>query len=314
MAISKDDEKFKNAKKLIFAGLDNSGKTSINTVVSENAASLGLIKPTYLVKRSMFQYLDYDFISCDMGGQKKYLISYFKEPGKYFDAVDACIFVIDVQDGDRIQQAVNYFRDILVQFTTFKIQPRIFVFFHKAERILYNGNTDDTENMNEAKRIINDINADRFALEFHVTTIVDVWSITKAFAMIMNYLYPVDGLVGGTIKNLVTAVNAMISVLIDDHMIPVAQNMHTKQTDELISASAPNMFTLKQSMDRVKKKPSKMVTFVWEGYNFVLATLPEAQVHLHLLLIGAHGSMKIDTIEKETTSALQEIYAALKIE
>jgi len=312
MACAPDDERFKNAKKIIFAGLDNSGKTSINTVISENTANLGLIKPTYLIKRNTFQFLDYDMIACDMGGQKKYILSYMKEPGKYFGETDACIFVIDVQDADRLVEATNYFKDILMQFTSLAINPCIFVFFHKVERILREGNAEDSSNMNTAQQIINEINAGRFTLEFHMTTIMDVWSITKAFARVMNYLNPLDELLAPPLKNLVSKVNAMIVVLMDEHMIPIVQNVQTKQSDELISNAAPYMFGLKQSLDKIQQKPSVMVTFTWEDFAFILATTTDAQMTLHVMLIGEKGSIKQDMIDVEITNTFNDIFAALR--
>jgi len=310
VAFTQDDERFKNAKKIIFAGLDNSGKTSINTVISENTANLGLIKPTYLIQRNNFQFLDYDMIACDMGGQKKYIINYFKEPGKYFGETDACIFVIDAQDTERIVEATNYFKDILGQFIKLAISPYVFVLFHKAERISQ-GNIEDSNNVSTAQQIITDINAGRFNLEFHLTTIMDVWSITKAFARVMNCLYPLEDLLASPLNDLISKVNGMIVVLLDDHMIPIVQNVQTKQGDELISNAAPSIFMLKQSLDKIKQKPSNMVSFTWEDYIFILATNINAQIPLHIFIIGNQGSLKMDLLEVEIANIFQELAVTL---
>jgi hypothetical protein len=312
MTCSPDDERFKNAKKIIFAGLDNSGKTSINTVISENTANLGLIKPTYLIKRNSFQFLDYDMIACDMGGQKKYILSYMKEPGKFFGETDACIFVIDIQDSDRLVEATNYFKDILSQFSSLTISPGIFVLFHKAERILREMNVEDSNNMVTAQQIITEINAGRFNLEFHTTTIMDVWSITKAFAKVMNFLNPIGELLAPSLNALVTKVNGMIVVLMDEHMIPVVENVQTKQGDELISNAAPYMFGLKQQLDKIQQKSSTMVTFTWEDFAFILATNMDTQMPLNIMVIGNQGSIKKDMIEAEIASTFKEVISALK--
>jgi GTPase SAR1 family protein len=136
-------QKVKGSKKILFAGLDNSGKSSIISCLKQGIANLGLMNPTYLVERSKLQYLDYDLIQHDMGGQKAYIQSYLKKPGQYFDQADACIYVVDIQDGDRVYNTLTYFKSVLASFTTLAIKPSIHVLLHKAERYLDVGNRVD---------------------------------------------------------------------------------------------------------------------------------------------------------------------------
>jgi GTPase SAR1 family protein len=307
MAIALDAEKMRAAKKIVFAGLDNGGKTTINNALSENPVSIGFTKPTYLVRRDMFQFLDHDIISCDMGGQKSYIISYFKEPGRYFSETDALIFVIDVQDGDRIIDATQYFKDILQQFNNVRIRPGIFVFFHKAERILQGTNTEDTANMNETRRIIVNINKDSFPLEFFTTTILVPWTISTAFASVMKYLHPLDESVGVLLNDLATSLNLMVAVLMDQHMIPVMESVHAKEIDDLINNAAPNLFTLKSALDKIEVKPTKLASFAWGTYDFILATTTESQAPLHVLLIGVHDAINHDMLEQGISSFLEEL-------
>nr|MDO8110708.1 ADP-ribosylation factor-like protein [Candidatus Sigynarchaeota archaeon] len=305
--------KYKDAKVVIYAGLDNAGKTSINLVVKENIVNIGFIKPTQLVNRSTFQYLDFEIVEYDMGGQKNYIISYFKEPGKYFSEVDALIFVIDVQDGDRIEEAVLYFKDILTQFDAFNIKPKIYVFFHKAERIMFNSYEVDKANMEEAKQLLLNVNKERFPIDFQLTSIMDVWSITRTFAMIMNDLYPLDELIKDRLNNMAITLDASVIVLIDDHMLPIMDNIRNKQSAELIKASAPNIYMLKQSLDRLGKNQSKMLTVLWEGLEFILMALPDAPIKLFLLLIGKRGSFKVYQVEQEVVALAPQIYKLLKL-
>ncbi|MHA1856854.1 MAG: ADP-ribosylation factor-like protein, partial [Promethearchaeota archaeon] len=83
-------------EKILFTGLDNSGKTSIIKVLQKEISQIAMLKPTRQAQRKIFEYLGKDISEWDLGGQKRYRISYLREPTKYFDRSNVCIYVIDV--------------------------------------------------------------------------------------------------------------------------------------------------------------------------------------------------------------------------
>nr|MDO8117468.1 ADP-ribosylation factor-like protein [Candidatus Sigynarchaeota archaeon] len=122
-----------DVKKVIFTGLDNCGKTTIITSLRENMARIVSLQPTTGVEYKDFRFLGHDIVTHDLGGQKKYLINYLRNPAQYYDATDICIYVIDVQDVARYDETRDYFKDALDRFTELEITPHVFVLFHKAE-------------------------------------------------------------------------------------------------------------------------------------------------------------------------------------
>lgn len=120
--------------KLIFAGLDKAGKTTIYKATMEemDANELKNLAPTKQIERHTTSYLDKDFSVWDMGGQQNYRDAYLNKP-EVFNQTKAMIFVIDIQDIDRLEEAYQYFVDILQILKNVDPAPRLYVLFHKYD-------------------------------------------------------------------------------------------------------------------------------------------------------------------------------------
>ncbi|OLS16950.1 MAG: hypothetical protein HeimC2_45280 [Candidatus Heimdallarchaeota archaeon LC_2] len=120
--------------KLIFAGLDKAGKTTIYKATMEemDAKDLKDLAPTKQIERHSTNYLDQDFSVWDMGGQQNYRESYLSKP-EVFNQTKAMIFVIDIQDIDRLEESYQYFVDILSILKNVDPAPKLYVLFHKYD-------------------------------------------------------------------------------------------------------------------------------------------------------------------------------------
>ncbi len=120
--------------KLIFAGLDKAGKTTIYKATMEemDANELKDLAPTKQIERHSTNYLDQDFSVWDMGGQQNYRESYLSKP-EVFNQTKAMIFVIDIQDIDRLEESYQYFVDILSILKNVDPSPKLYVLFHKYD-------------------------------------------------------------------------------------------------------------------------------------------------------------------------------------
>ena len=66
-------------------GLDFAGKTSIILALKREFSQIALIEPTRGAERSNFKLLGREISEWDLGGQKRYLVSYLNNPNKFFD-------------------------------------------------------------------------------------------------------------------------------------------------------------------------------------------------------------------------------------
>ena len=298
------------SKKMLFTGLANSGKTSINLALKRNMSEIGLVKPTYLIDRSIFKYLDYEIIQHDLGGQQKYLISYLREPGRYFSETDAIIFVIDILDPALYAEAIAYYKEVLERLHTLDITPGIWVFFHKAEAIVFNKDEIQLRMVERLKTEIKHINAQRFMLNFNITTIFDHWSIANAFGRIMNVLYSQSKFLSELLRSLADDVNASIIAIIDDNLVPVTSHVNDPRQERLIGYTVPYLYRLITTMPP-SSNHNGLISMEHGEYGFAFMKLPNAPISLFILIIGTKETTKQELIQKITEYSPKLLYALL---
>ncbi len=93
---------------------------------------IGDSKPTRGIERHEHDWLDTDFSVWDLGGQVNYREAYLGKP-EIFQQTKAMIFVVDIQDIERLDQAYNYYVDILQILVNVDPKPKLYVLFHKFD-------------------------------------------------------------------------------------------------------------------------------------------------------------------------------------
>ncbi len=119
---------------MIFAGLDAAGKTTIykRTMEEIDPQALEKMRPTRGIERHDYSFLDVDWSVWDLGGQESYRKKYLSRP-EIFNQTKALIFVVDLQDPDRYEEAYSYFEEILRILVNVTPPPRVYVLFHKFD-------------------------------------------------------------------------------------------------------------------------------------------------------------------------------------
>ena len=169
-----------NFLKIILAGLDNAGKTSILTALDrkyEFEKDIVQLKPTIRVEYHKMNFLRNNAIFWDCGGQETYREIYKQYEDIYFDATDLLIFVIDIQDSERFNNSLEYLDAILQFFAKNEMNIPIIVTFHKFdpdlrydEKIL--------ENVEKLRKEISE-KYQMFNILFQQTSIYDIISIVQ---------------------------------------------------------------------------------------------------------------------------------------
>lgn len=120
--------------KLVLAGLDQAGKSTIYQAAMEELAIAEAAdqSPTRGIERHDHSFLDHDFAVWDLGGQKNYRETYLSKP-EVFAKTTALVFVVDIQDMPRLDEAYDYYVDILNTMQSLDTLPRMYVFFHKFD-------------------------------------------------------------------------------------------------------------------------------------------------------------------------------------
>jgi small GTP-binding protein len=125
----------KNTKKIIIMGLDNSGKTSIVMCLKgvKNLSSFSSVTPTRNFEINKFRTLGSTFSIWDFGGQERFREEYLTNFYDHLRGASKLIFVLDVQDRDRYNIALEYLAEIIKLLRKFKIALDFSLFLHKYD-------------------------------------------------------------------------------------------------------------------------------------------------------------------------------------
>lgn len=102
-------------KKIIIIGLDNGGKTSIVRYLSgkSDMDEFFGMSPTKGFAKETIEDFGSEFLIWDFGGQEAYRQDHLNKFNKYLEGVSKVIYVIDIQDIDRYDLALEYMKDIV---------------------------------------------------------------------------------------------------------------------------------------------------------------------------------------------------------
>lgn len=119
-------------RKILIAGLDEAGKTSILNTLHENYNLLDRIKPTVGYQLTSMKILGVPVVTYDLGGQAQFRNNYFSD-SRLFTETDSLFFVIDAFEVSRYNEAFNYYNKILLAFKQFDLRPKIVLCIHKID-------------------------------------------------------------------------------------------------------------------------------------------------------------------------------------
>jgi len=122
-------------EKIILMGLDNGGKTSILLSLKgdRNLMTYFSLKPTPGIQISEITSLNQQYYVWDFGGQESYRQQYIEDLPKYLKQTNRIIFVIDIQDQARMDQALEYFNRILEILQGGKYKIKLSIYLHKYD-------------------------------------------------------------------------------------------------------------------------------------------------------------------------------------
>lgn len=171
----------KSIKKIIFIGLDNGGKTSIIlSLKGINLMSLNTLNPTRGIETSNLMLSDERFNIWDFGGQEQYRIKHLEEFRINFKETDKLIYVIDIQDPERYDLAIDYLKKILNKISKDYNRIKFSLFLHKYDPNLKEVKPEITDTVVEDLiSKIKQILPSKFWDEIYRTTIYTVFERTN---------------------------------------------------------------------------------------------------------------------------------------
>jgi len=204
--------------KIVFAGLDNAGKTSFLIALRQKYnfyERVKKLKPTIKIDYSSFNFLNrYTVNFWDMGGQAKYRKIYVNNP-IYFTSTDYLYFLIDIQDELKFEEAVRYLHELLDIYRDKEMEysREILICFNKYDPEF----RESDEYMDRVEMIKNLILAQNKDMKFKFFNMsyYDISSLSKALAYSLSKLLNLEK-INSQLEWIVNKYNCNYAILYTD--------------------------------------------------------------------------------------------------
>jgi len=249
MAFEEEDNA--NIRKVVFVGLDNAGKSSIILSLLREISKFAVIKPTRNAERRTFEFLGMDISEWDLGGHERYRKLYLEKAELIFRGTDILIFVVDVQDYERIVESYKYLKDIIDKLTELKLEPPIHIFFHKNDPELAESvklKLNDSISFLEGK-IVDFENYPK--ISFYKTTVFDLSSIINAMSEILLSLFPRSKVIETAIQGYVNKAGVEGVELIDDNSLIISSWYRNDDIKEILNSLSPYFLRLNDGFKKL---------------------------------------------------------------
>ncbi len=229
-------EKGEQKKKIMLIGLDNAGKTSTLTALSEQYSSIKKLLPTRGLVRQSVSVFGYEIMGYDMGGQAEYRDQYFENADKYFEAADLLMYCIDIQDPNRYEESLEYLGRVCKTFEKFGFFPPILIIFTKMDPDLMN---DVDLNKSRIKLIerIEEI-CTKFDVGYVNSSIFDRNSIENVFSFALKRISTSNAVIEELLCQFIGDIEARACCLISSGGLVYGSYGETKQEEEMLNNSA----------------------------------------------------------------------------
>lgn len=220
--------------KLLIAGLDYAGKTSILTALNRKydfQKEVMELKPTFKIEYHTTHFLGRTVRFWDMGGQEKFRRQYENRADMYFGETDLILYIIDVQDSNRFETSMEYLDSIMDYFIETEQDVPLIIAFHKHDPEI---RSDDSVN-NNMEMLRSDIMnkyAD-FNVLFQQTSIYDIISIVQLISYGLSVFDEKFFELSELLEAYIDALNCSSLILFDENGIIISEFYSNVITPEL---------------------------------------------------------------------------------
>jgi GTPase SAR1 family protein len=287
--------------KVVFCGLDNSGKTSFLVVLENKFSLLTNITPTRGIERKEFDVLGHSIIKWDVGGQEKYRENIFKSSN--LDQTDLLYYVIDIQDQNRFEESFEYLSKIVQYFKSSNQKlPQFVICLHKMDPDLINDSQikANIENCENKLRSLMD-----FSYLSFQTSIYNNWTLRKAFSKGLLQLSPKSSLLDSILTDFLAITQSDTVMLLDKDALVFSECYNDDISYQLTNILAPNLATM---ADKLMKHGREVEVFEGKigGWIYFKPLLLDEKT-FYIVIFNKH----IDSIE-EINFALPELTQKIK--
>jgi len=212
--------------KVVFTGLDDSGKTSFLLSVDRKYSKLIGLKPTVGASVSSIQALGASIFLWDLGGQIASRQKYLTKSQIYLYETDLLFYFIDIKNNARFEESIEYFQKIKTALKEFKMDTPIIFILSKGDKDILNSQ-EIKENIQVIKSKLIDLVPNK-KLEIYITSIFSIFSILQAFSSGISKLSPNRKLINLILKKFSSRAGISLSLLLNNEGLVLADFLSTE--------------------------------------------------------------------------------------
>lgn len=286
--------------KIIFAGLDDSGKTSFLLSIDRKFSKLMGLKPTIGAQVSSIEALGASIFLWDLGGQVALRKKYLNRSQIFLYEADLMFYFIDIRNKDRFDESIEYLINIIKILKMFKQDTPIVYILSKGDPDIIESKA-IKENLHIIKEKLN--KAEPKPQEIYITTIFQIYSILRAFSSGLSKLSPNKELISHNLKNFSIETDIYLSLMLSNDGLVLAEDYSHKavsltkisQTDELLNIfeiTAPQFAMLFKIFSRYKALKENEAVFKVADSTILFKKINVYRYEMYLLFLLDDESKK----------------------
>jgi GTPase SAR1 family protein len=298
--------------KIIFAGLDDSGKTSYLLSVDRKFSKLMGLKPTFGAQVSSIETLGTTIFLWDLGGQVSLREKYLNRAQIYLYEADLIFYFIDIRNRNRFEESFEYLQNITSVLKNFKQDTPIIYILSKGDPDII-----ESKELNDNLKIIKEklINIDSNKKpEIFITSIFRLFSILRAFSSGISKLSPNKELIGHNLENFSRETGTYLALMLSsdglvlaDYYTPEAVSLtNIPKTEELLNVfeiTAPQFAILFKIFSKYKAIKEDEAIFKVADSTILFKKINIYRYEMYLLFL-VDDEIKKEKINKSLPSFL----------
>jgi GTPase SAR1 family protein len=212
--------------KILFAGLDNSGKTSFLLSIDRKFSKLIGLSPTRGADVSSIEALGATIFLWDLGGQKKYHERYLNKAQIYLFEADLLFYFIDIRDKDRFKESLEYLKNMKQALAELEQDTPIIYVLSKGDSDILESK-EIKSNIKNVTNMLTKLSSDG-PPEIYVTSLFQIFSILRAFSSGIAKLSPNRELVEHNLQEFSSTTDASLILLLSSDGLVLAESFTSK--------------------------------------------------------------------------------------
>ncbi|MFX0002289.1 MAG: ADP-ribosylation factor-like protein [Candidatus Hodarchaeota archaeon] len=228
--------------KILFAGLDDSGKTSFLLSVDRKYSKLIGLKPTAGASIKSIEALGATIFLWDLGGQKRFREKYIDKAEIYLYEADLMFYFIDINNKARFDESIEYLQNLKNIIKEFNQNTPIVYILSKGDSDILDSK-EIKENIGFIQNKLKKINQNE-SFEIFITSIFEIFTVLRAFSSGISKLSPNRDLINHNLKNFSLLTDTYLTLLlsIDGLVLADYYSNHAMELTKIPKSEVINVF------------------------------------------------------------------------